>query len=1103
MNKKLIILITSLFLVFFVEGSRAITCSVTTDCPGATIFKMSGLTDAHAELSSGSDYDYKVCCEGAGLGTSCSGTYDVIIKLSGATNAHAEKSTLNNYGIDVCISSTQALSMDCDYTTGTCADLGSGYTCLATISGDTNAHVADCVTDPYRIKVCCSAGEDDTPPAGGSVSYNEYETDTETIVAVDPGDDPETGIDSVQLYKREALLLGGNCGTFSGPVEEGAQDPSTISVTVAIESGKCYKFEYSVKNGIGLETTYTSEAILKVDTTPPAGGSVSYRDGYENDNTAEISVIEGGDAQTGILTAQLYKKTADIADGVCGLFGGWEAEGESTPGKTMVSVETVSDTCYMFEYRVTNGAGLTTSYTSASILKVDTTPPTTTDNSDNLPHGSPHTIELNCLDTSSGCNKIYYCVYNDGEAGCNPSLEGETIKLTCPFGSTCRKIIKYYSTDNLGNAETVHNSHVITMDTSLPTCTISDLPEHTTTDIHLEWESSDSGGYEIKSYDIYYYRTSASEDLTHWQTFDGSIKTAEFPTETDGSYSFLCKATNSIDVIGTYSSPVSTFVDKNPPIAEISDLPEWTNQTNLTISWLGDDGSGSGIDEYNVQYKIMQDTALIQDWTDWLTTKSSWNAYTDAENTNTYYFRVNAKDIFGQIGDYSQPKNITIDTLKPDCMVTSPEQVNAEANPFNISWSSDESGSGVQYYDIEISTNNLNWVDLGDSEGYHTTETLYTFDAINGLYYFRCRATDKANNIGNWSEAAITKVDLDPPDISLDYNSVVIEGNSLTVNAIIRDNFDIRSADFIYKGLVIDPADEIKNPGLWNIKWVIEEHDFGKHNFSLNVTDIHLNNKIEHHNFTVSYCTDGDTRNCGNNKGICAPGGTTTCTNGQWGPCLNEPQPQEEICDGLDNNCDGVVDGINQTCGTDYGICKSGKKICTNGQWSSCIGAIEPQTEICGDGIDNDCDGSTDEECSCIEGSTIECGSDTGVCRKGIQTCSGGRWGQCVGSVAPSEEKCNMLDDNCNGEIDENIDCARYFEIMCSNGVQDGIEEGVDCGEICQNPCSLFGIPATLVMAGIAILVVLFILIIIFKLRGKELTWEELRSRWSEAWSLS
>ena len=61
----------------------------------------------------------------------------------------------------------------------------------------------------------------------------------------------------------------------------------------------------------------------------------------------------------------------------------------------------------------------------------------------------------------------------------------------------------------------------------------------------------------------------------------------------------------------------------------------------------------------------------------------------------------------------------------------------------------------------------------------------------------------------------------------------------------------------------------------------------------------------------------------------------------------------DEVCDGADNDCDGLVDEriAPITCET---MCGLGEKLCVNGQLSSCAGGLIPP-ESC-DGSDNDCD---------------------------------------------------------------------------------------------------------------------------------------------------
>jgi len=95
-------------------------------------------------------------------------------------------------------------------------------------------------------------------------------------------------------------------------------------------------------------------------------------------------------------------------------------------------------------------------------------------------------------------------------------------------------------------------------------------------------------------------------------------------------------------------------------------------------------------------------------------------------------------------------------------------------------------------------------------------------------------------------------------------------------------------------------------------------------------------------------------------------GAIKTCSTGIWSSC--SILPQTETCNNIDDNCNGNVDdgcscqiGTNRSCGSDIGECIAGIQSCVGGVWSDiCINEITPQNEICDD-VDNNCDGTIDE----------------------------------------------------------------------------------------------------------------------------------------------
>ena len=167
----------------------------------------------------------------------------------------------------------------------------------------------------------------------------------------------------------------------------------------------------------------------------------------------------------------------------------------------------------------------------------------------------------------------------------------------------------------------------------------------------------------------------------------------------------------------------------------------------------------------------------------------------------------------------------------------------------------------------------------------------------------------------------------------------------------------------------------------------------------------------------------------------------------------------EEICNGKDDNCDSSIDedcscqeGSTQGCGKDEGICRKGIQTCVSGKWGICGGPgyFGPTAEKCDDDEDNNCDGYIDENCNCEEDDTKDCGTNTGICEKGIQVCINSAWSAiCEGEIEPTTEICNdNLDNDCDSYADDaDSNCAEEEEENEENKGGETTWKVIECGE--------------------------------------------------------
>jgi hypothetical protein len=143
----------------------------------------------------------------------------------------------------------------------------------------------------------------------------------------------------------------------------------------------------------------------------------------------------------------------------------------------------------------------------------------------------------------------------------------------------------------------------------------------------------------------------------------------------------------------------------------------------------------------------------------------------------------------------------------------------------------------------------------------------------------------------------------------------------------------------------------------------------------------------------------------------------------------------------------------------EWGTCEGYRQCTVNGEGQlTFCSAATPQAETCGDGIDNDCDGETDEAdaVGCTVYYADNDGDGYGI---GVGEClcnapgagyaaGGGDCDDVVQNINPAAtEVCNAIDDNCNGSTDEAgaSGCQVFYQDKDGDGYGDPNDAGCFC----------------------------------------------------------
>lgn len=186
--------------------------------------------------------------------------------------------------------------------------------------------------------------------------------------------------------------------------------------------------------------------------------------------------------------------------------------------------------------------------------------------------------------------------------------------------------------------------------------------------------------------------------------------------------------------------------------------------------------------------------------------------------------------------------------------------------------------------------------------------------------------------------------------------------------------------------------------------------------------------------------------------GACSATGSTLCQAGtEIDTCTNGQSTMlDAVCDGRDEDCDGIVDEnyVPQATQCGVGACAVvGQMLCVGGVLSTqCTpGTPVEATDATCDGVDQDCDGQLDEDYVSV---LTMCG--TGVCAGmgDLRCVNGSVVDSCV--TRPScEANCDDgSDDDQDGFVDcRDSDCAGHCELYCADGMDDDGDGALDCAD--------------------------------------------------------
>jgi len=702
---------------------------------------------------------------------------------------------------------------------------------ISSSSFPSNAHVAACpghVAEPgfvpYGYQVCCKGGEDLNPP---TLSF-EDPTPEDGEISADPkgSTNPDDYVDWIYVnITSDEELKAGTCivhiNTIPFPMSMSADGLNCFFDTSSTPDG--FYDIYVTADDLNSNTGTTETRTITVFVDPPESLIEQPEEGDAFVFSAWGGQISGTatDIQNGIgdVLLKIWRSDGFYWDG-----NSWETVPSwLSTGASGFPEETVVWSYGFIQSPLEGDDGLFTVWSNATdklgffehvphqvTFGIDGVSPTTTltdglqnggtTGSDVAYTGLSNDAEVNSY--ASLVNFVEYKIWYKGSLGWivekDWNSEGvEYIKNLPPAKDLDFSFVASFSKSgeyrvDVRGVDVAGNNNYVASDTlifdKMHPSTYIDAPHPSGSPYNYSsWEDSnpiygrandDSG---IESVEILinrtikpYYWNSVLEvwqDEEYWILADGNYPetsvTWRWPSSpgtynpgATGKYHIIANAT---DLGGNSSAAeIVIYYDPADPFVWIGNLPEWTSNETIFVEWEGSDEIGIG------SIEIEYDDEGGGLWKHWLEVSGNGSAPFSppggAMNNQIYLFRAIAKDLAGN-KNTSRIINTTVDLEAPVCTIDPMPKYGK--NPFSLSWTVDEDGSGVG--DLGV------WTD-GSGDWVHVNYSGFSCDIIGpqssstmcsalppGPNQFKCGASDLAGNIGLDSPPMTVIIDEAPP----------------------------------------------------------------------------------------------------------------------------------------------------------------------------------------------------------------------------------------------------------------------------------------------------------------------------------------------------